>query len=236
MLIEKEKKFLEDYNPSDFAPFAVTVDIVVLGISKSAGSSYRHLDNQSLNVLLVTRPDMPYAGRSALPGGFVGESEGLDDAVRRILKKKTGLDDIYFEQLYTYGKPDRDPRMRVISCAYIALVDLEKTDVSYARWFDIETALDMELAFDHGDIISDALKRLKGKIIYTDIIFHIMPEQFTISELQEVYELILRKKLLPAAFRRTIADKIAETGEYTKAAGHRPSKLYRVKAGGNECL
>lgn len=224
----EEQKFLDNYDPSAFPPIAVAVDTVVFGISKSIPDNYRKLSRQRLNILLVKRNDYPFKDNLALPGGFVRPEETIDETATRVLKTKTGLDDIYCEQLYTFGDINRDPRMRVISCAYIALVDAEKTHIKDAEWIGTNTIKNAELAFDHAAIIGEALKRLRGKIDYSDIVFHMMPEKFTISQLQEIYETILGKKLLPAAFRRTIADKITPTEEFTQNEGHRPSRLFRA--------
>lgn len=222
----EERKFLDKYNPSDYPPIAVAVDAVVFGISKSKPNNYRKLGKQSLNILLIRRNEHPFKNKLSLPGGFVLPDETIDETAKRVLKAKTGLDRIYCEQLYTFGDINRDPRMRVISCAYIALVDAEKTLIKDAEWIRADMIKNADLAFDHAAIITEALKRLRGKINYTDIVFHMMPEKFTISQLQEIYETVLEKKLLPAAFRRTIADKITQTEEFTQNAGHRPSKLY----------
>lgn len=225
----EEEIFLENYNPREYEPIAITVDIVVFGVLKITTDNYRKLDKQSLNILLVSRKEYPFKGMYSLPGGFVGSKETIDDAVKRVLKNKTGLDNIYCEQLYTFGEVGRDPRMRVISCAYIALVDTTKVQLKDAEWIDIDRVTQLTLAFDHSHIIDESLKRLRGKINYTDIVFHVLPKRFTISELQEIYETILNKKLLAAAFRRTIIDKLVETGEYTQNAGHRPSMLFEWK-------
>lgn len=230
----EEQKFLDEYDPSVYPPIAVAVDTVVFGISKSAPENYRRLSEQSLNILLVKRNEYPFKDRLALPGGFVLPEETIDETAKRVLKTKTGLCEIYCEQLYTFGDIKRDPRMRVISCAYIALVDAEKTRIKDAAWVDTDMIKNTDLAFDHAAIITEALKRLRGKINYSDIVFHMMPEKFTISQLREIYETILEKKLLPAAFRRTIADKITPTDELTQNAGHRPSMLY--KWNGNDIL
>lgn len=222
-----EQKFLDEYDPAAYPPIAVAVDAVVFGISRSAPDNYRKLGKQSLNILLIKRDEHPFKDKLSLPGGFVQPNETIDETAKRVLKAKTGLDEIYCEQLYTFGDIDRDPRMRVISCAYIALVDAEKTRINNAEWVRLDAKKNEDLAFDHSAIISEALKRLRGKINYTDIVFHMMPETFTISELQEIYQTILEKQLLPAAFRRTIADKITPTEEFTQNAGHRPSRLYK---------
>ena len=224
-----EKEFLSRYHPEKYAPISITVDAIVVGVAKDTADNYRKLDRQSLKILLVKRERYPYKDCYSLPGGFVGEKETFEDTLKRVLLEKTGLSDIYSEQLYTFGGVERDPRMRIVSCAYISLVDISRTSIAGAGWFSIEEIRNMELAFDHNQIIEEALRRLNGKINYTDIVFHMMPPEFTISELQEVYELILGKKLFPAAFRRTIADKLEDTGKMTSNAGHRPSKIFRYK-------
>ena len=227
---EGEKEFLRHYHPEEYTPISITVDAIVFGVMKDATDNYRKLDKQSLKILLVKREQYPYKDYYSLPGGFVGEQETLEDTLRRVLISKTGLADIYSEQLYTFGSVERDPRMRIVSCAYISLVDIGKTKTAGAEWFSIEDACRMTLAFDHNLMIDEALKRLRGKINYTDIVFHMMPPEFTISELQEVYELILGKKLLPAAFRKTISEKLEDTGKMTSNAGHRPSRIFRHRS------
>lgn len=222
-----EQKFLDEYDPSAFPPIAVAVDAVVFGISRSASDNYRKLGKQSLNILLIRRSEYPFKNKLSLPGGFVLPNETIDETAKRVLKEKTGLDEIYCEQLYTFGDINRDPRMRVISCAYIALVDAAKTRINNVEWVPMNVIKNEDLAFDHVAIITEALKRLRGKINYTDIVFHMMPETFTISQLQEIYQTVLEKELLPAAFRRTIAHKITQTEEFTHSAGHRPSRLYK---------
>lgn len=223
----EEQKFLDQYNPSDYPPIAVAVDTVIFGISKGEPENYRKLGRQNLNILLIKRSGYPFKDKLSLPGGFVLSNETIDETAKRVLKTKTGLSEIYCEQLYTFGDINRDPRMRVISCAYIALVDTEKTLIKDGEWIRVDKVKDAELAFDHAAIITEALKRLRGKINYTDIVFHMLPEKFTISQLQEIYETVLGNKLFPAAFRRTIAHKITQTEEFTENAGHRPSRLYR---------
>lgn len=226
---EGEKEFLSHYHPEKYAHISITVDAIVFGVMKDSTDNYRKLDKQSLKILLVKRDNYPYKDCYSLPGGFVGENETFEDTLQRVLINKTGLTDIYSEQLYTFGSVERDPRMRIVSCAYISLIDINLAKIEGAEWFAIEDTLEMEFAFDHKMIIEEALKRLRGKINYTDIVFHMMPQEFTISELQEVYEIILGKKLLQAAFRRTIAEKLEDTGKMTSNAGHRPSRIFRYK-------
>lgn len=231
MMDEGEKEFLSRYHPEKYTSISITVDAIVVGVAKDTTDNYRKLDRQSLKILLVKREHYPYKDYYSLPGGFVGEKETFEETLKRVLSEKTGLTDIYSEQLYTFGSVDRDPRMRIVSCAYISLVDISRTSIVGAEWFAVEDIAEMELAFDHNQIIEEALKRLRGKIDYTDIVFHMMPAEFTISELQEVYELILGRKLLAAAFRRTISEKLEDTGKMTSNAGHRPARIFRYSGG-----
>ena len=226
---KEEEEFLRSYNPSQFPAIAVTVDAVVFGVSKDSADNYSRLDKQSIKVLLVKRTEYPYKDCYSLPGGFVLEGETFEDSLQRTLKNKTGLKDVYSEQLYSFGAVDRDPRMRVVSCSYISLLDTQKARIHNAMWADLEEISNLPMAFDHSHIIEEAIKRLRGKLNYTDIVFHMMPEEFTISELQNVYENILGEKLLAAAFRRTIASKLEDTGKMTSNAGHRPSRIFRYK-------
>lgn len=223
-----EGDFLLNYDPKSYDSVAVTVDVVIFGISRKSSGNYRKLDEQSLNVLLVKRNEHPFKDFYSLPGSFVKLNETLEDTAHRIVATKTSLKDIYMEQLYTFGQLERDPRMRVISCSYISLIDMDKI-TSTKEWVNVDDIEKMDIGFDHKNIINEALLRLKNKINYTDLVFYMMPECFTISQLQEVYEIILGKKLIPAAFRRTIADKIEETKQYTSNSGHRPSRLFRFK-------
>lgn len=226
---KEEEEYLRNYNPSQFPAIAVTVDAVIFGVSKDSTDNYRKLDKQSIKVLLVKRKDYPYKGCYSLPGGFVLEGETFEESLQRTLKNKTGLKDAYSEQLYTIDGVNRDPRMRVISCSYISLLDTKKAKIKDAVWVELKDVQNLSMAFDHHCIITEAINRLRGKIHYTDIVFHMMPEEFTISELQCVYEMILGEKLLAAAFRRTIADKLEDTGKMTGNAGHRPSRIFRYK-------
>lgn len=230
---KEEEEFLRNYNPGQFPSIAVTVDAVIFGISRDSAKNYRKLDKQSLKVLLVKRTDYPYKDCYSLPGGFVLEGETFEESLQRTLENKTGLKNAYSEQLYTFDGVHRDPRMRVISCSYISLLDTRKARIKDAVWVELEEVSKLAMAFDHSFLIAEAVKRLRGKLQYTDIVFHMMPEEFTISELQSVYEIILGEKLLAAAFRRTIANKLEDTGKMTSNAGHRPSRIFRYK--GREC-
>ena len=267
-----EEAFLSQYDPNAFDRPAVSVDTVVFSIdSRMQTKNYRKLDEQKLTVLLLKRNEHPHLGKWSLPGGFVGSQESLDQAALRVLRDKTGLDDVYIEQLYTFGHPHRDPRMRVISTAWLALIDrsryrLNNTHterIANPAWCEIDfpkeaqalrlqinneaitipvktgetrngkisaptyTATDPSpLAFDHTALILEGLLRLRNKIDYTDIVFNLLPDRFTITHLQQICEIIGGEKLLSPAFRRKTARKITPTGEYTRERGHRPSQLY----------
>lgn len=184
-------------------------------------------------MLLIRRGEEPFAGKWALPGGFVRERESLDDAARRELVEETGVSDIFLEQLYTFGSPERDPRGRVISVAYYALVKLSShriraaTDAREAAWFSISDV--PTLAFDHAGIIETAYKRLRGKITYQPIGFELLPKLFTLTQLQRLYEIILERALDKRNFRRKILDMglLLETDEVEQDVAHRAARLYR---------
>ncbi|WP_341347549.1 NUDIX domain-containing protein [Paenibacillus sp. FSL H3-0469] len=280
-----EEQFLKNYNAGNYERPSVTVDMLIFTVMEQEQNNYRKLAEKSLQLLLIQRGEHPFLGQWALPGGFVGINESVEEAARRELYSETNIDNIYMEQLYTWGDVERDPRMRVISCSYMALVDRKSLkvqagdDAAAAGWFDVsyniletrrevleqdvrqETLVEIILeseqeklsgvvkltetiqghvrqvsreivrsagfSFDHLLMVQYAIERLRGKAEYTDIIFNLMPPLFTLSELQRVYEIILGKELLAAAFRRKIAERVIETDQSTRDAGHRPSKLYR---------
>ena len=270
-IYNSEEEFLRDYNPDEFEKLSMTADILIFSVSSEESTNYRKTDKKKMSILLVKRDDYPFKDKWCLPGGFIGIDENLDDAPIRILKNETNLDNIYLEQLYTFGDINRDPRMRIVSTSYIALVDKNRLNNSLnknASWFDItfyeekNNVVDITLsngyetvnfsikktlkekttdrysfdiiknnllAFDHAKVILSGLERLKNKIEYTDIVFNMMPELFTLSELQQVYEVILGKKLLDPAFRRIIADKVEKTEKMKTGGGHRPSYLFKYK-------
>jgi 8-oxo-dGTP diphosphatase len=201
---------------------ALTVDCVVFG-----------LDADELEVLLIRRALEPFAGRWALPGGFVHVDETIDDAARRELQEETGLENIYLEQLYTFGALDRDPRERVVTVAYYALVKLSEhnvratTDAADAAWFAIT---DMpELAFDHAEIFEAALERLRNKLRYQPVGFELLPRKFTLTQLQRMYEVILERPLDKRNFRKKILamDLLVELDEVQKDVAHRAARLYK---------
>lgn len=204
------------YKPS------VTVDCVVFGLDKSA----------DVRVLLIKRAYAPFKDSWALPGGFIHENEALDDAARRELEEETGVKDVFIEQLYTFGAPDRDPRGHIISVSYFALVNLEEhpttaaTDAQDAQWFKLSEL--PSLAFDHAHILDVAIKRLDAKVRYQPIGFELLPDKFTLSELQNLYETILGRSLNRRNFRSKILKMgILEQLERQKDVPHRPAFLYK---------
>lgn len=202
---------------------SLAVDLVVLTVRES-----------TLKVLLVERGIAPFAGRFALPGGFVLENETLAQAAERELAEETGVRGLgaHIEQLATYGDPGRDPRGRVVSVAYLALVPdpgqvQAGSDAAAARWVDV-TSLD-DLAFDHGRILADGLERARAKLEYTSLAMSFVQHPFTVNELRHVYEVIWGTPLDPRNFHRKItgmADFIVATEQTTVRGGGRPAKLY----------
>ncbi len=206
---------------------AVAVDLLVFTI-----------DDDRLKVLTVRRQYEPFAGMRALPGVFIRPDESLDEAARRGLREETGLEGIYFEQLYTWGAPDRDPRRRVLSVSYMALVDIAQLRGAAAglrttetRLWDVQELLTADdIAFDHKNIIAYGRERLANKVEYTTIAFSLVPEEFTLPQLQRVYEILLGKQLYKANFRKKLAPLVEETDRSTSGDAHRPSKFYRLRA------
>jgi len=202
---------------------AVSVEVVVFSIR-----------DRRLKLLLVRRGLAPHRGRWALPGAFVRPDEDLDGAARRALAESTGVTGVYLEQLYTFGRPDRDPRGRVISVAYYALVPSDRLRLCAALeaeavgWFALDEL--PRLAFDHGEIVAMAHARLRAKLGYSTIAFQFLGERFTIPELQSVYEIILGEPLDKRNFRKWVLSlgQIEETGELRRSGRHRPARLYRL--------
>ena len=206
---------------------AVTVDIILFTFY--AGD---------LKVLLIQRKGEPFQSKWALPGGFVGMDEDLSVAARRELAEETSVTDVYLEQLYTFGQPDRDPRGRVITVAYFALLSADQTaglqlqsnsDADDVRWWSMYAL--PELAFDHARILDYAMQRLRWKLEWTALGFLLLPAEFTLSELQKVYERVLDEPLDKRNFRRKMlaTDVLEETGNI-REGDHRPAKLYRFTA------
>lgn len=201
---------------------ALTVDCVVFG-----------LDAEDLRILLIQRSQEPFKGRWALPGGFVEMTETLEESAARELEEETGLSKIFLEQLYTYGAPDRDPRERVVTVAWYALVNLidhkpkAATDASDAAWFPVRAT--PPLAFDHRAILKTALERLQGKVRYQPVGFELLPRKFTLRQLQRMYEIILARELDKRNFRKKVLamDLLVELDEVETGVAHRAARLYR---------
>lgn len=200
----------------------VTVDIVLFTIV-----------NRQLQVLLIRRLAEPFRGSYALPGGFVLENESVDDAAHRELQEETGVEKVFLEQLYTFGEPKRDPRGRVITIAYYALVANSHilrsgTDAADAAWFALDKL--PTLAFDHKAIVEYAHQRIRGKLDYSNVGFELLPEKFTLTELQLVHEAILGDILDKRNFRRKILQQeIVEATQEWQKTGRKPAQLYRFK-------
>ena len=268
---KSEEEFLKNYDPSLYDKLSMTSDILIVSVSSKDSNNYRKTDKKMMSVLLIKRSDYPYKGKWCLPGGFLNpNSETLEECARRVLKSETNLSDIYLEQLYTFDRVDRDPRMRIISTAFVALIDKNKLteEVENASWFNIikyeeknnsvnlvlsndeeviEFTVNKKLrekttdrydfiskenkstAFDHDLVILSGIERIRNKANYTDIVFNMMPEYFTLGELQKVYEIILGKKLIECPFRRIIANKVEKTNKMKTGGGHRPSYLYKYR-------
>lgn len=203
---------------------AVTVDLVIFTL----------LD-KVLHVLLVKRAFWPFAGMWALPGGFVHIEESLEQAARRELREESGVEQVYLEQLYTFGEPKRDPRTRVITVAYMALVPPDRSrlrpgsDALEAGWLPAYEP--PPLAFDHREILDYAVTRLRYKLEYTALAFELLPTEFTLTELQEAYEHILNQALDKRNFRRKMlhAGILEQTGRCREGGQHRPARLYRFR-------
>lgn len=282
-----EEEFLKAYDPDKYEKPSVTTDMLLFTVDSIQSNNYKKNDQKVLKVLMIKRKDHPYINSWALPGGFVDMNEDLETAALRELKEETNLDQAYIEQLYTFGDIDRDPRMRVITVGYMALVDKSKLepkagdDAKDVDWFEIkrsvikepwieenedlivktqqlklslinerveepiyvvieikETLIDkniertvkiieqVNIASDHGKIIDLGLDRLMNKLEYTQIAFNLVPEYFTLTELQNVYQAILGKQEKPAGFRRKIKEMVLETDKMQTSKGHRPARLY----------
>lgn len=215
---------VKEFDASKHEKPSVAVDILLFTI---AGGQ--------LEILLVQRGLDPFKGQWALPGGFVRMNESLEDAAKRELEEETGVKNIYMEQLFTFGSPKRDPRTRVISITYMALAtrtgwSLKASgDANQTQFFS--TSALPELAFDHMQIYKYGLDRLRSKLGYTNISFGLLPDQFTLTDMQNVYEIILNKKLDKRNFRKKMLsmDILATVGKKSSGGAHRPAELYRFK-------
>lgn len=269
-MYKTEQDFLKDYDSSNFEKLSMTTDILVFSVSDEIQTNYRKTNKKYMSILLVKRKNYPFKDKWCLPGGFLDIKEDLEECPKRILANETNLNNIFLEQLYTFGSINRDPRMRIVSTTYMALIDknklIDKLNEN-ASWFNInmsedndiinisldngieiiefsikktlkekttnrynyEIVTNTKLAFDHAIVILSGIERLKSKIEYTDVVFNMMPKYFTLGELQQVYEVILGKKLLDPAFRRIIANKVKKTDKMKTGEGHRPSVLFEYK-------
>jgi 8-oxo-dGTP diphosphatase len=288
-----ESEFIEWYKKEEKDKYekpSVTTDMLIFTVADKQQKNNRKLPEKELKVLLIKRKDHPFIGKWAIPGGFMNMNEDLEVTAERELKEETNVENIYMEQLYTWGDVNRDPRMRVVSTSYMALVDSTHLNVKAgddaedAKWFSIkrnvievtrekieskikiskkidlqlisddsedriiytlleETIIDKansktttevihsvvnteNMAFDHIKIVNYGLDRLQNKLDYTPIAFNLMPEYFTLTELQMVYETILDRKLLKANFRRKILPMVIETDKVKGDSAYRPSKLF----------
>lgn len=254
-----EQEFLAQYRPGKYEKPSLTVDMLIFTLSED-----------SLRLLLIQRKKHPFIDCFALPGGFVGIKESLEEAAARELREETGLDHIYMEQLYTFGSPNRDPRMRVVSVAYMALLPnrdlcpVAGDDAKEADWFEVRLETQKtggnlllslsnpkrgfssvyevekpllssgyietnghllhhksgeELAFDHAGIIAIAIERLRNKVEYTPIAFNLAGAEFTLPQLQHIYEIILGKKLYKTSFRSRMQKYILPTGRKKHVEG-----------------
>lgn len=236
---ESERAFLDRYDPTAFERPSVTVDVALLSTFDGA-----------LNALLLRRAAHPFRGHWALPGGFVGIAEDLDAAAGRILAEKVGVAAVFLEQLYTFGSLSRDPRTRVITVAYYALLPASRLDAALDRglsWSRLDVPWPGEaggpvsasgpdgaprpLAFDHADLLGMAVKRLRGKLDYAPIGYELLPEEFPLRDLQTVHETISGRPLNKDSFRRRMVatGELEATGRHERAVGHRPAELYRVR-------
>lgn len=233
-----ETDFLRTYDPAAYDRPAVTVDLVLMSVVDGAPAA-----------LLIRRADPPAQGKWALPGGFVRITESVEQAARRILRDKARMDDAYIEQLYTFGKVERDPRMRVITVAYMALFPADRLKAALSKGTDLTLARiatawtgetggpadalgedgPLPLAFDHADILGLAILRLRGKLDYSPVAFALLPPLFTLRQLQDVHAAILGIPLNKPAFRRRMRDTgwLEATGAREAGASFRPAEMFR---------
>lgn len=236
---ESEQAFLAAYDASQFPHPSLTVDVALVTA-----------DQHGLRAVLLRRREHPHRGQWSLPGGFVQMDESLDAAADRVLRSKVGISGIFLEQLYTFGAPNRDPRTRVVTVAYYALVDPAKLPVPtgdspalgvlQVPWrgeqggpveaFDVR-GKSLPLAFDHAEILGLVVQRLRGKLDYAPIGFELLPRKFTLRQLQLIHETILGRSLNKDSFRRRMlaSGLLVATGQMEQDVGHRPAELYRFK-------
>lgn len=213
------------YDVTKFDRPSVTVDLLLFTI-----------EDEELKILLIKRKEWPFEGMWALPGGFVQMDESLDQAAKRELREESGVKNVFLEQLYTFGEPKRDPRTRVITVAYYALAASEEwnlkasTDASEVGFFSVKEL--PELAFDHKEIVEYGIDRLRSKLGYSNIAFGLVPEEFSLTNLQKVYEIILGKNIDKRNFRKKILSTglLSPTTHKQMKGAHRPALLYKFSS------
>lgn len=278
-----EEEFLKNYKPGNYERPSLTVDMVLFTLGDEEEEDIKKVPEKVLKVLLIKRNNHPFINCWAIPGGFVDINENIEEAVYRELKEETNIDNVYLEQLYTWGDVKRDPRMRVVSTSYMALVNKDDInaragdDAADVAWFNIKKVIksaedskivshiilenkeqnikivyeitehmeikgynknstfDIKLiegergiAFDHIKILNYSLERMRNKVQYTTIAFSLLPKEFTLMELQQVYELLLGRQLVKQNFRRWINPMVSKTGNVKSNRAYRPSSLYTL--------
>ena len=219
--------FLARYDAARFPHPSLAVDVVLLTVDRGA-----------LRALLIRRAAHPFAGTWTLPGGFVGIDEALDAAAARVLRVKVGLEQVFVEQLHTFGDPGRDPRTRIVSVAYIALVDAARAPVGHGVWAAVDASdpavvvadgQPLTLGFDHAAILAAARARLRSRIDAGAIGAQLLPSTFTLRQLQDVHEAVLGQPTNKDSFRRRMlaTGQLEATGAREGDVGHRPAELYR---------
>lgn len=238
-----EEEYLRNYDSKKYEKLSITADVLLFAMNK----------DQKLEVLLVKRTDHPYKDHYSIPGGFVKNDESIDQCAKRKMKEKTGISNIYMEQLYTFGEVERDPRMRIISVAYTALTSKKRINEpgENAEWFEVHLSNETDqlsftnhdqiitqdqLAFDHAKMIKLAINRIRGKLDYTDIATKLLndPNRFSVYELQKIYEAFEGKEMDTANFKRSftrryiVTEKVITTNELCREFSKKPSKYYQL--------
>ena len=272
-LNKEDLAYLKNYDASKFFRPSVAADIVIFSVFDEMNDNYRKLPEKTLKVLLVKRGQCPFKEQYALPGGFVKETETAEQAAQRELEEETGVACTFLEQLKTTSTVERDPRTRVISVSYMALLNAAEykvragDDAAEAEWFTVSLKEEADsiwnliltrkntiltakiiqkqerwspvlklhlmenhgMAFDHAEIIAIAVFQLRKWVRESGIAFRLLPERFTLKQLQQIYEVILDRSILTPAFRKKMNEFVEETEEKTKDEGHRPAVLYRER-------